>query len=110
MADPIDLSAYRGGPPHPHPVPLENKTGGGDSNGMDPWQQTVETRLGELRADLRGVASDVGAMKADMATLKEGVSHLPDKGFIVKTTLAALGLISALALFGPNLRSLLHLT
>jgi len=37
--------------------PLQNVGGGGTSDGMDPWQQAVETRLGELRTDIRDLAS-----------------------------------------------------
>jgi hypothetical protein len=32
---------------------LAKTGGGGDITGMDPWQQTVETRLSELRGDVR---------------------------------------------------------
>jgi hypothetical protein len=56
---------------------------------MDPWQQTVETRLGELRAD-------VGELKIDVAVIKERIGNLPTKGYIVKTVMAGLALIAAL--------------
>lgn len=35
------------------PGALKGASGGGTSDGMDAWQQTVETRLGELRGDIR---------------------------------------------------------
>lgn len=34
---------------------LRGGGGGGTSDGMDHWQQSVETRLGELRGDIRQV-------------------------------------------------------
>ena len=76
---------------------------------MDPWQQTVETRLGELRADFRGMATDVGAIKTDVATLKERVAHLPSKEFIVKAVVGLAAFIGALTAFGPWLRHLVGL-
>lgn len=33
--------------------PLERQLGGGDNGGMSMWEQSVETRLGELRDDVR---------------------------------------------------------
>lgn len=37
------------------PGPLQGARGDGTFDGMDPWQQSVETRLGELRGDVRQV-------------------------------------------------------
>lgn len=42
-----------------NPRPLKTDGGGGTSGGMDPWQQTVETRLGELRQDVRELRRDM---------------------------------------------------
>jgi hypothetical protein len=107
MVEPVNLDDYRGEPSFSGP--LETRGGGGDSTGMDPWQQTVETRLGELRTDLRGIGTDLGKVKTDVATLTERVGNLPTKGFIVTATLTTLAIIAAFALFGPNLRALFGL-
>jgi hypothetical protein len=107
MGELIDFGAYREKPTAPGT--LETSGGGGDSTGMDPWQQTVETRLGELRADVRGIGADVGLIKMAVATLTERVAHLPTKGFIVTATLTTLAVVAAFAMFGPNLRTLLGL-
>lgn len=38
---------------------LQIGDGGGTYDGMDPWQQTIETRLGELRMDVRGLGEKI---------------------------------------------------
>ena len=43
--------------PTPHRV--ETGGGGGHTEGMDPWQQTVETRLGQLHNALRDLGKKV---------------------------------------------------
>lgn len=55
------------------PSLLRPPGGGGTSDGMDPWQQTVETRLGELRTDVRDLGKKVdGHFMALMAALGTG--------------------------------------
>lgn len=66
---------------------------------MDPWQQTVESRLGELRTDIRELRSDIGAVKAR-------IDHLPTKSFIVTALLASLGACSAISVFAAQIRAL----
>jgi hypothetical protein len=73
---------------------------------MDPWQQTVETRLGELRTDVRELRSDVSAIKVDLAAVKVRVDHLPTKSFIVTALLGSLAAFSAITVFAAQVRSL----
>ena len=89
--------------------PLPPAGARGTFGGMDPWQQTVETRLGDLRTDLRAVAADVSSLKIDMAMVKERISHLPTKGFIVSALLSNLAVIAALTTFAPSLQHFLGL-
>lgn len=71
---------------------LKSGDGDGTPGGMDPWQQTVETRLGELRADVRtllywtigafaGVIGAIGAvylhMDSKFDTLTALINTLP---------------------------------
>lgn len=54
----VQLSDYLKRPTEP-PLPsadLKPPSGGGTSDGMDLWQQSVETRLGQLHADLGEVS------------------------------------------------------
>jgi hypothetical protein len=74
---------------------------------VEPWQQTVETRLGELRTDIRELRSDVGAIKVDLAAVKVRVDHLPTKSFIVTALLGSLGAFSAITVFAGQIRALL---
>lgn len=38
---------------------LKSEGGGGTSGGMDPWQSSVETRLGQLHTGIEGLRSDL---------------------------------------------------
>lgn len=46
-------------PRAPSGLPLKSGDGGGTYGGMEPWQQTVETRLGDLRGDVKGVSDKI---------------------------------------------------
>jgi hypothetical protein len=81
---------------------------------MDPWQQIVESRLGELRTDIRELRSDIGAIKVDLTAVKVDltavkvrVDHLPTKSFIVTALLGSLGAFSAITVFAGQIRALL---
>lgn len=39
---------------------LKSGDGGGTSDGMDPWQTSVETRLGQIHTALEGTRKDLG--------------------------------------------------
>ena len=73
---------------------------------MDPWQQTVETRLGELRIDIRELRSDIGAIKVDLTAVKVRVDHLPTKSFIITALLGSLAAFSAITVFAGQIRAL----
>lgn len=67
--------------------PLQPGGPGGTSGGMDPWQQTVETRLGQLHTDIRDVGKKVdaqllwtiGGFFAVLTSLAAGFLWLADK-------------------------------
>lgn len=86
---------------------LKSGGGGGTSDGMDPWQQTVETRLGDLRTDLRAVAVDVGVLKTDVATIKERLEHVATKAGVYGIVTAVGVMLGALTVFAPVLQHLL---
>lgn len=82
-----DASAAVQAIPAPTTEPLHKSGGGGTSDGMDPWQQTVETRLGQLHADIRDVGKKVdahlfwtiGGFFTVLASLAGGFLWLADK-------------------------------
>jgi hypothetical protein len=88
---------------------LKSGGGGGTSGPMEPWQQTVETRLGELRQDTRTISSDLGAVKVDLATLKANLAQLPSKGFIAATVLGGFAILGGASIFGAQVKALLGL-
>jgi hypothetical protein len=84
---------------------------------MDPWRQAVESRLGELRTDIRELRSefrsetgaikvDLTAVKVDLAAVKVRVEHLPTKSFIVTALLGSLAAFSAITVFAGQIRGL----
>lgn len=59
------------------PIPLRGAGGGGTFDGMEQWAQTVETRLGELRADIRQLLYlGIGATGVLLAAFAGGVVWL----------------------------------
>lgn len=85
---------------------LQAGGGGGTSGGMDPWQTSVEARLGQLHTDVTGLRGDVGQLRVDVARLDEQVKALPGKGFIVLATTTTLGVLGAIILFADQLKAL----
>ena len=70
---------------------------------MDPWRQTVETRLGELRADIRTITADLASLKATVAAMQVTIAQLPTKAFIVHALIGGMGVFGAFQVFagGP---------
>ncbi len=62
---------------------LNGRGGGGTSGPMDPWQQSVESRLSSLDARLGKIEPNVSDIKTDVAVLKATVA--------TKTDLTSLG-------------------
>ena len=66
------------------------KDGDGRSpfDGMDPWQQTLERKLGELRRDTRGLSTDNNAIQSDIAALarRVGLALRFSQGGITRTS------------------------
>jgi hypothetical protein len=84
---------------------------------MDPWQQAVESRLGELRTDIRELRSelrsetgaikvDLTAIKVDLTAVRVRIEHLPTKSFIVTALLGSMGAFSAITVFAGQIRAL----
>ena len=88
-----DHDPMRGAPP------LYPPAQGGTSEGMDPWQQSVEKRLDSLDGRAQRTETHVSDIRTDVAALKVTVSHLPTKEFIVKSTLGALAAVAAISAF-----------
>ena len=68
--------------------------------------EDMHARLARLEADMEYVKRDVGELRtdvkglvSDMSALKERVSHLPTTGFTVSAVLISLALIAALITF-----------
>lgn len=72
---------------------------------MDPWQQSVETRLGSLDGRLGKIDDRLGKIEQTMATLTERVTHLPTKGWGVTALLLLLAAITGLLTFQDNLKN-----
>lgn len=94
-------SAPPASPPSP---PLNNGGGGGNFPDMEPRVKALETHMEYVRRDLERLAS----VPADLATVKERVSHLPTKEYLVRLIIGALALIAALVTFGEKLQSLVR--
>lgn len=97
----IAASAPPASPPLP---PLNNGGGGGNSPDMEPRVKALETHMEYVRRDLERLSS----VPADLATVKERVSHLPTKEYLVRLIVGALALIAALVTFGEKLQSLVR--
>lgn len=108
---------------------LENKTrtglkSGGGGDRFDPMEGRVkaledgmariEPKLDALVASVAELKGQVGMMptahmfgdlRAQVATLTERITHLPSKGFVVTSTLAALVVIAALVAFQGQIQA-----
>ena len=94
-------------------------SGGSGGDTYDPMEVRVaqlEAHVGHIRGDVTEIKAgikDLGvstsALKVEGATLTERVAHLPSKGFIVSSVLAALAVATALVLFQGNLQRMVGL-
>jgi hypothetical protein len=67
----------------------------------------MEARVAKLEGQVEKLGGKVDDLRIDMAVLKERVSHLPGKGFIVTATVTTLGLLAALILFQDRITAFL---
>lgn len=74
---------------------------------MDPWQQTVETRLGSLDGRIARVEDRLGGVETNLATLTERVSHLPTKSWAVGGVATLLSGFAAITAFSEKIQALL---
>lgn len=80
--------------------------GGFGGGGMDPWQTSVENRLGSLETRLGGIDAKLATACEEVGILKERVSHLPTKTFAVSTAIGIVAACGALITFGEKLQEL----
>lgn len=84
--------------------PLNPPGGGGTFDGM-------EARIAVLENDVKHIKSALDRLvelPTEVAVLKERVSHLPTKSWMVGGLTTALAIIAALITFGEKLQALLH--
>ena len=72
-------------------------------DGMDPWQTSVESRLGGLDRRLSSIETGVGEIKVNIATIDTTVKHLPSKGFIVTAVVGGATLLGVVGHYFPKL-------
>lgn len=89
-------------------VPPPPGGGGGYGGGMDPWQSSVETRLGSLERKLERVDERLGGVETNVATLMERVAHLPSSTKLYTTAVAIVIALTAAITFSEKLHGLLH--
>ena len=93
-------------PVNPPDHPLQSGGGGGTYDGMEARVAVIETHIDYIRQDIGEMRTDIAILKADMvdvkvglATLTERVSHLPDKGFFVKSLILTATVLGGLMTF-----------
>jgi hypothetical protein len=64
------IDSLRAGGHYSGSPPLPPRDGRSKSEGMDPWQQSVETRLSSLDTRLGKIEPNVADIKTDVAVLK----------------------------------------
>jgi len=70
---------------------------------MDAWQTSIEGRVGKNEDTLTDI-------KVELATIKERVSHLPSKDYIIKAVVGTGAVLAVLNVLAPKLQALLGLT
>ena len=75
---------------------------------MDPWQSSVETRLGSLERRLERVDDRLGTVETALATLTERVSHLPTTTKLYAAAGTIVVALTAVITFGQKLQALIH--
>jgi hypothetical protein len=86
----IALSQYQVGSGKPLGPPLQAGGGGGTFDGMEARVARLEADVEHIKNDIseikntsKEVANALHGLQIDFASLKERVTHLPSKGFIV---------------------------
>ena len=100
-------------PVNPPDRPLQSGGGGGTYDGMEARVAVLETHVEYIRRDISDLKADMGVIRSDLgkvkdevadlrtglATLTERVSHLPDKGFFVKSLILTATVLGGLMTF-----------
>ena len=73
---------------------------------MDPWETSVENRLGSLDTRLGRIEERIGGVETTTATLTERVSHLPTKGWGVTALLLLFAAVTGVVTFQDNIHKL----
>lgn len=84
-----------------HDLTPNYKGGGGEP------PDNMQARIAKLEGQFEKLNEKVDQLRIDTAVLKEKVSNLPGKGFIVTATVSALALFSALILFKEKIAVLI---
>lgn len=87
---------------------LPNGGGGGNFDGMEPRIAKLEAHMEQARSDITEVKRDMRDVRERLIRLDERVNHLPTKGFIVTSLMAALALITAVVAFQDKITALIH--
>lgn len=74
---------------------------------LETQMSDVQGKLARIEAVLDKTSDRIGKLETGFATLTERVAHLPSKGFIVTSTLSALGFIAAMTVFAEKIRAAL---
>jgi hypothetical protein len=85
-------------------IPKGFSSGGNGGNGSE-----MDARITKLEGQFDKLNEKVDELRIDVAVLKEKVTHLPSKDFIVKVVLTALALITAVSLFQGKIQAALGL-
>jgi len=76
-------------------------------SGGPPGGNDMEARVTKLEGQFEKLNDKVDELRIDVAVLKERVSNLPGKGFIVTATVAALAFFSSVVLFQEQIAKLI---
>ncbi|WP_155737559.1 hypothetical protein [Agrobacterium tumefaciens] len=78
-----------------------------DGGDEPPGGDKLEARVTKLESQFEKLNDKVDQLRIDSAVMKEKISNLPSKGFIVTATISALAFFSALMVFREKIVALI---